>query len=165
MGRNTKDGQSGLKTGEFLNLATLRTHTGHALTPQQYKFIINYVECANMTKAAKDAGYAPKSACQQARNLLQLDYIREEVEYRLCRFEDEKIASAEEIMKYFTSVMRGEVKDQFGLDAALSERTRAGIELAKRRIDMANKNVSENETSVKLVIERRKDTDTESQEE
>ena len=32
--------------------------------------------------------------------------------------------------------MRGEVKDQFGLDAPLSERTAAAKELAKRVIDV-----------------------------
>ena len=35
-------------------------------------------------------------------------------------------------MEYLTSVMRGEAKDQFDLDASLSERTRAASELAKR---------------------------------
>jgi hypothetical protein len=59
-------------------------------------------------------------------------------------------------MQYFTSVMRGEVKDQFGLDASLSERTRAAIELARRKVDMAGKNVSTEESSIKLVIERKK---------
>ena len=40
-------------------------------------------------------------------------------------------------MRYFTSVMRGEVKDQFGLDAPLAERTKAAVELAKRKVDVA----------------------------
>ena len=34
--------------------------------------------------------------------------------------------------------MRGEEKDQFGLDAPLAERTRAAQELAKRIIDTVN---------------------------
>ena len=33
--------------------------------------------------------------------------------------------------------MRGEVKDQFGLDAPLAERTKAAVELAKRKVDVA----------------------------
>lgn len=49
------------------------------------------------------------------------------------------VADAEEVMEYFSSVMRGEVKDQFGLDAPLSERTRAAQELAKRTIDIENR--------------------------
>ena len=42
-------------------------------------------------------------------------------------------------MEYFTRVMNGEEKDQFGLDAPLSERTRAAQELAKRTIDLDNR--------------------------
>ena len=46
------------------------------------------------------------------------------------------MATSDEVMYYFTQVMRGEIKDQFGLDAPLSERTRAAIELAKRTVDI-----------------------------
>lgn len=48
-------------------------------------------------------------------------------------------ATASEVMEYFTKVMRGEEKDQFGLDAPLSERTKAAQELAKRTIDIENR--------------------------
>lgn len=51
----------------------------------------------------------------------------------------ETVATAQEVMSYFTAVMRGEVKDQFGLEAPLSERTRAAQELAKRTIDIQNR--------------------------
>ena len=43
-----------------------------------------------------------------------------------------RVASADEVLQFFSSVMRGEVKDQFGLDAALSDRLNAGKELMKR---------------------------------
>ena len=49
------------------------------------------------------------------------------------------IADATEILQYFTAVMRGEIKDQFEIEAPLSERTKAAQELAKRQIDIANK--------------------------
>lgn len=35
-------------------------------------------------------------------------------------------------MQFFTDVMRGEVKDAFGLDASLSDRITAGKEIMKR---------------------------------
>ena len=38
-------------------------------------------------------------------------------------------------MRFLTSVMRGEVKDQFDLDAPLSERTNAAKEILKRNMD------------------------------
>ena len=53
--------------------------------------------------------------------------------------DDSRIASAAEVMQYFTAVMRGEVKDQFGLDAPLAERTKAAVELAKRKVDVSQK--------------------------
>ena len=57
------------------------------------------------------------------------------------------IADAAEVMQYFTSVMRGEIKDQFGLDAPLAERTKAAVELAKRKVD-----ISQNTDSGGIVI-------------
>ena len=51
----------------------------------------------------------------------------------------ESVATADEVMQFFTAVMRGEVKDQFGLDATLSDRTRAAQEIAKRTIDIENR--------------------------
>ena len=44
-------------------------------------------------------------------------------------------------MEYLTSVMRGEKKDQFDLDASLSERTKAASELA-RRLDVRARTVN-----------------------
>ena len=42
-------------------------------------------------------------------------------------------------MEYFTKVMRGEINDQFGLEAPLNERSKAAQELAKRTIDIENR--------------------------
>jgi phage terminase small subunit len=64
------------------------------------------------------------------------DYLIDEIRWRLEELRKETIADADEILQYFTRVMRGEVKDQFGLDAPLSERTSAAKELAKRVIDV-----------------------------
>ena len=49
--------------------------------------------------------------------------------------EDARIADVAEVMRFLTSVMRGEVKDQFDLDAPLSERTNAAKEILKRNMD------------------------------
>lgn len=46
------------------------------------------------------------------------------------------IMTSQEVMEYFTAVARGQIKDQFGLDAPLSERTAAAKEIAKRTIDV-----------------------------
>lgn len=129
------------------------THSGHALTPNEAKFIAIYVECGNATKAVQEAGYSTKSPRQYGNTLLTKSYIAEEIQYRLRKLEDAKIASAEEILKYFTSVMRGEIQDQFGLEASLSERTRAAQELAKRKIDIPNKLSGKETAEVRITLD------------
>lgn len=64
----------------------------------------------------------------------------------------QSVAAATEVMQYFTRVMRGEEKDQFGLDAPLSERTKAAQELAKRTVDIENRmnGVTDQKVEIKL---------------
>lgn len=115
------------------------THSGHALTPLEAKFIDVYVTTGNASQAVSEAGYKVKAVAQQGQKLLNKPYITEEINYRLEQAKNESIADATEIMQYFTDVMRGEVPDQFGLDASLAERTKAAQELAKRLIDIPNR--------------------------
>ena len=42
------------------------------------------------------------------------------------------VAKGDEVLRFFSSVMRGEVKDQFGLDSQLSDRIDAAKQLQKR---------------------------------
>ena len=130
----------------------VKTHDGHALTPQEEKFIDNYVETGNGLQSVIEAGYKCKSPRQYAQTLLNKDYIADEIKFRLEEIQSKKTASAKEVMEYFTSVMRGEIKDQFGLEAPLSERTRAAQELAKRTIDIPNKLSGKAEAEVKITL-------------
>lgn len=118
----------------------LVTHTGHPLTPKEEAFIEEYVISHNGKQSVEKAGYKgkPSTFSQVAYRLLNKDYIAEEINYRVTQIstKNDKIADATEVMEYFTGVMRGDIKDQFDLDAPLSERTRCAQELAKRLIDM-----------------------------
>ncbi len=108
------------------------------LTPKQKAFADYYIECGNAAEAYRKAGYKNyKSAAVEASKTLKNPKISQYIEERQKQIEDSRIASAAEIMQYLTSVMRGEVKDQFGLDAPLAERTKAAVELAKRKVDVA----------------------------
>ena len=102
------------------------------LTPKQKAFADYYIACGNATKAAKRAGYSAKTAARiGSENLQKLDiskYITTQTQAQ----NEARVASADEVLQFFSSVMRGEVKDQFGLDAALSDRLNAGKELMKR---------------------------------
>ena len=100
------------------------------LTEKQKRFIDHYVETANATESAKRAGYSSKTAKNiGAENLTKLNYFIQE---RLQQLEDNRIASQEEVLQYLTKVMRGEEKDQFGLDASLQDRTKCAELLGKR---------------------------------
>lgn len=100
------------------------------LTEKQKRFIDYYVETANATESAKRAGYSSKTAKNiGAENLTKLNYFIQE---RLQQLEDNRIASQEEVLQYLTKVMRGEEKDQFGLDASLQDRTKCAELLGKR---------------------------------
>lgn len=127
------------------------TNTGHKLTIMEAKFIDLYIEYGNQRQAVIEAGYKTKVPGQYGQTLLDKNYIREEINFRLKKLEESKIATAEEIMQYFTSVMRGEEKDQFGLDAPLGERTKAAQELAKRKIDIVNR-VNDNKGTAEVQI-------------
>lgn len=115
------------------------TFDGHKLTPKEAKFIDIYIATTNQRQAVLEAGYSTTSPGQYGQRLLEKSYIKKEIEYRLELLKEQSIADATEILQYFTAVMRGEEKDQFGLDAPLGERTKAAQELAKRKIDMPNR--------------------------
>lgn len=111
------------------------------LNEKQIKFVLNYKKTGNITHSAIDAGYSKKTAHVQGCNLLKNPKIIAYMDAISERLESDKIADIQEVMEYLTSVMRGEKKDQFDLDPALSERTKAASELAKR-LDVRAKNLN-----------------------
>ena len=100
------------------------------LTPKQKAFADEYLICGNATEAARKAGYKQPHV-QGSQNLEKLSvssYIAE----RQKQIESSRIADAKEVMEFYSAVMRGEVKDQFDMDASLADRLSAGRELMKR---------------------------------
>lgn len=105
------------------------------LTPKQKKFCDEYLKLGNATQAAKNAGYSEKTAYRTGADNLKVPHILDYINARQEQIASKDIADIEEIMKYLTGVMRGKIKDQFDLDASLSERTKAAQELLKRNVD------------------------------
>lgn len=102
------------------------------LTPKQKAFADYYIETGNATEAAKKAGYSEKSAYSIGDENLKKPEISAYIAARTAPTEAKRIATADEVMQFFSDVMQGKVKDQFGLDASLSDRLNAGKELMKR---------------------------------
>ena len=111
------------------------------LSQKQIRFVQEYMKTNNITQSAIKAGYSKKTANVQGSRLLTTIKIATYVDAINERMESEKIADIQEVMEYLTSVMRGEKKDQFDLDASLSERTKAASELA-RRLDVRARTVN-----------------------
>ena len=103
-----------------------------ALNERQKAFADYYIQTGNATEAAIKAGYSEKTARSiGAENLTKPD-ISAYIKARLGEQSRKRVADANEIIEFYTAVMRGEVKDQFGLDASLSDRLKAGDALMKR---------------------------------
>lgn len=112
------------------------------LTPRQKAFADNYIECGNATVSAVKAGYKEKYAGTNADKLLKNTKVAAYISERMKPTEEKRIASGNEVMEYLSAVMRGEIKDQFGLDPSLADRTKAAVELAKRTVDIDAKHNS-----------------------
>lgn len=135
------------------------------LTPKQRAFADYYIELGNATEAARRAGYK-KPNVQGSQNLEKLS-IKSYIDERINVLDEKRIAKGEEVLEYLTKVMRGEEKDQFGLDASLQDRTKAAELLGKRYrlfVDKVEKdsNVNVNSTTkLDSILNQLKDDDDE----
>ncbi len=102
------------------------------LTPKQRRFCEEYLKSGNATEAAKKAGYKETSCRVIAAENLSKPAISAYIKRRMDEQEAALVADANEVLQFYSAVMRGEVKDQFGMDASLSDRLKAADSLAKR---------------------------------
>lgn len=79
-----------------------------ALTDKQKRFCDEYLIDTNATQAAIRAGYSEKTARQAGTENLSKPAIREYIDERMEEQRASKIATAQEVMEYLTSVIRGE---------------------------------------------------------
>ena len=128
----------------------------YKLSMREQKFVAIYLECGDPTKACIEAKFNTNAPKAYAKKLLAKPKIQKEVARQWELFQNECIAGAQEIMGFYTMVLRGQVKDQFGLDATLADRLKAADALAKRQIDaqaVAQKGL-DNEIKISLCWDR-----------
>ena len=128
----------------------------YKLSIREQKFVAYYLEHGDPTKAVVEAKFNTTAPKQYAKKLLAKPKIQKEVARQWDLFMNERIAGEQEIMGFQTMVMRGLVKDQFGLEATLKDRLDASKELAKRQIDakaVAQKGL-DNQVTIKLCWDR-----------
>ncbi len=102
------------------------------LTTKQKNFCEYYLQTGNATEAARLAGYSDKTARVIGTENLSKPAISEYIAGRRAEMDKTLIADSDEVLRFYSAVMRGEVKDQFGLDASLGDRLKAGDSLMKR---------------------------------
>lgn len=78
------------------------------MTAKQRLFCDEYLVDLNATQAAIKAGYSEKNARNIASENLAKPNIQKYIAERMAEKESELIAGQDEVLKYFTSVMRGE---------------------------------------------------------
>lgn len=105
---------------------------GKKLSEKQRKFADFYLETGNASEAARLAGYKGKNLNNIASENLAKLGIKSYINEKLEAIKSKKTADITEVLEFFTSVMRGEVKDAFDLDVDATTRMNAGKELLKR---------------------------------
>ena len=108
------------------------------MTPRQRKFCDEYLISGNATDAAIKAGYSSKTAKSIGQRLLTYANLKQYIETELEKLHSTKIADAEEVMKYLTSVMRGEYTEEIPIlcGDGCQELTQKGVG-AKERLKAA----------------------------
>ena len=102
------------------------------LTTKQKNFCEYYLQTGNATEAARLAGYSDKTARVIGTENLSKPAISEYIAGRRAEIDKTLIADSDEVLRFYSAVMRGEVKAQFGFDASLGDRLKAGDSLMKR---------------------------------
>ena len=82
------------------------------MTAKQQRFCDEYLIDLNATQAAIRAGYSEKNARNIASENLAKPNIKEYIENRMAEKEKTLIADQDEVLKYLTSVLRGESQSE-----------------------------------------------------
>lgn len=111
-----------------------------SLNAKQKKFVDEYIKDLNATQAALRAGYAEKSARQQANRMLTKDHIKSAIQEQVDSMHKKSIADAEEVMEFLSKTMRGEITTEeltntgsvVDVTPALPQRIKAAELIGKR---------------------------------
>ena len=98
------------------------------MTPKQKRFCDEYLIDTNATQAAIRAGYSEKTAYSIGNENLSKPELRAYIDERLAEMQSKTIATAEEVLQYLTSVLRGEETEEVVVVEGLGE----GMSRAKR---------------------------------
>lgn len=81
------------------------------LTPKQKAFAEYYIETGNATESAIKAGYSKKTARVIGQENLLKPALKSYIDEKMKELEDQRIAKADEVLKYLTRVVRGQEQE------------------------------------------------------
>lgn len=100
------------------------------MNKRQRDFAEYYIQCGNATEAAKKAGYSHRTAYSVGSENLRKPEISDYIAGRMEELRKKQIATSDEVVIFFTSVLRGQ--EMNGEVPAVKHRIEAGKELLKR---------------------------------
>jgi len=101
------------------------------LSPRQKAFADYYIESGNLYDSATKAGYSEKTAKNAKKNIMENRGVSAYIAERQKEIESTRLMTLTEIQAFRARVIKGEEKDAFGLDAALTDRLKAATDLEK----------------------------------
>lgn len=116
-------------------IATKQAAKVRPLTEKQKTFADRYIETGVATQSYIDAGYKASSrsvAEANARKLLADSRIKAFVDARIAAKDEARVAKQDEVLQFLTSVMRGEVVEQFPIGLGMGEQ-----QLVNKKLDGA----------------------------
>lgn len=135
------------------------------LTAKQQRFCDEYLIDLNATQAAIRAGYSVKTAYAIGQENLKKPMIKNYIEKRMAEKEAELIADSTEVMKYLTSVLRGQsessvlARDDIGADRVIKkppdekERLKAAELLGKAHMLFTDKIQQEVDMDLNITVD------------
>lgn len=114
------------------------------LTERQRRFCEEYLIDGNASQAAIRAGYSKRSATVVSTTLMKNPRVQARLKELLDELHSAKVADAQEVLEYLTSIMRGEQREQTlqligdgmqditAIDVAAKDRLKAAELLGKR---------------------------------
>lgn len=101
------------------------------LTAKQQRFCDEYLIDLNATQAAIRAGYSKKTAGRIGTENVQKPVIKEYIAQRMAEKESRLIADQDEVLKYLTSVMRGQSRSSIVVVESTGDFMSAAREMEK----------------------------------
>jgi phage terminase small subunit len=103
------------------------------INPKQKVFADEYLKTGNVYQSALTAGYAEKYAQSKSYLMVENVVVKAYLEERLKQIDASRLVSVKEGLEFLSSVVRGEVTDQLGLETPVAERSKAALALIKRQ--------------------------------